>query len=258
MGAMMNAGGYYSLLRWQSDPARGEARNVAVLLVDADGEVAGIRAAPVSAISPRLHEQGLLDGILVSLDRRLAGSERPTVGDLREMSSTLTRSISLSEPRPVAVGDFDTTLSTLYRALVSRPGRSSKVLTKGLLLDRVVRAMRHAGQSVLRSQYVGDFLIDVVIDAPNPTLGEVLSFASGAQNTVPIENDAGHFLYALERLQRGGLAVVEPPPADAALTVREAHARVLRWFGHAGVPVQRIEELTPNKPLQQALDIAGV
>lgn len=253
----MSAGGYYSLLRWQRDPARGEARNVAVLLVDADGEVAGIKAAPVSAISPRLHEQGLLDGILLSLDRRLAGLDRPTVGDLREMSDTLIRSISLSEPRPVAVGDFDTTLSTLYRALVARSGRSSKVLTKGVLLDRVVRAMRHAGQTVLRSQYVDDFLIDVVVDAPSPTLGEVLSFASGAQDMVPIENDAGHFLYALQRLQKDGLAVVEPPPADAARPVREAHARVLRWFGNAGVPVQRIDELTPAKPLQPALDMAG-
>lgn len=250
----VSATGYYSLLRWQSDPSRGESRNVAIVLVDASGHTAGMKAAPVSAISPRLHEQGLLDGILVGLETRLLERPRTAVADLEHMSALLTRSVSISGPTPVIVGDFDATLATLYRALVSKPGGGSKVATKAVVLDKVVRALRSAGRQVKRSHYVGDFLIDLVIDDPKAALGEVLSFASVNKNTVPIENDACHYLYALERIGQPGFAIVEPPVDDAPKPVSETYARVLRWLDEAAVPVRMADEITA-KPRQAKLDL---
>lgn len=41
--------GYYSILRWRNDVMRDEARNVAVVLVDEEGQFGGFRHAPLRA-----------------------------------------------------------------------------------------------------------------------------------------------------------------------------------------------------------------
>src|SRR5438128_197075 len=92
--------GYFSLVRWASDPTRAEARNVAVLLVDPSSGFAGVRSAPVSSISPRLHEQGLLDAVLVQLEHRFAQTEEPGVGLLDELHRSLERSLVVTAPQP--------------------------------------------------------------------------------------------------------------------------------------------------------------
>ena len=57
--------GYFSVVRWRHDSTRDEARNVAVVLVDEEGLGGGVRAAPLSQVSRRLHDQGILDALLV-------------------------------------------------------------------------------------------------------------------------------------------------------------------------------------------------
>src|SRR3954471_3548205 len=63
--------GYYSLLRWRTDPVRDEARNVGVVLVEEKGAFSAFKPAPLSAISAKLHEQGLLDAALVALGQQV-------------------------------------------------------------------------------------------------------------------------------------------------------------------------------------------
>jgi hypothetical protein len=55
--------------------------------------------------------------------------------------------------------------------------------------------MRRNGWKLRRGAYLDDFIFDLIVDKPEPRVCDVLSFASGAQNLVPVERDAGHFLY---------------------------------------------------------------
>jgi hypothetical protein len=155
--------GFYSILRWRTDATRDEARNVAVLLVDRDGRLGGMRAAPISSISPRLHEQGLLDAILVNLEATFQGSSRPTLETLEQLRAHLQRSLVLTEPRLVAVPDVDVTLDALYRAYAAPKGGGSTAATHGRVLDRVMTQLRRRGWSVKRGEYVGDFIFDLVV-----------------------------------------------------------------------------------------------
>jgi hypothetical protein len=245
---------FYSLLRWCSDPARNEARNVAVIVVHSKGEWGAVRAAPISTISPRLAEQGIVDAMVDGLQQRIERERGFGLEELEQLRGHFERSISLTEPRPVVVSNLDATVGALYRALVARPAGGSRAVTKSVVLDRVVAGLRRANVRVGRSQYVGDVLFDLVFEGQD-ALGEVLSFASGARNVVPIENDAGHFLFGLSRIRRTGIAVVEPPPEDAPAHVADSHARVLSWFGSAGVPIHRPEDFTQRVPQQQILDL---
>ena len=101
---------YFSILRWRTDATRDEERNVAVILVDAEGRLGGMRAAPISSISPVLHEQGLLDSVIVALERRFATTARPRLADLEAMQSGLQHSLYLTSPRRVSAGVSGLTL----------------------------------------------------------------------------------------------------------------------------------------------------
>lgn len=240
--------GFFSILRYRSDVTRDEAKNLAVLLVSADGSFGGMKAGRVSAASQRLREQGLVDSILVNLADRFQGDARPDLGALRQMVATLERSIYLTEPQPVVVPDVDLTLSALFRSYVATHGGGSRA-TKGAILDRVVAGLRGRGWSLARSQYVRGFLFDLVIERPEGRrrLGEVLSFASGARKWEQVENDAGHYLYGLERVtEASGLGIIEPPTEDAHPPAVESHRRVSGWFREAGVQILRPEDLIGN------------
>lgn len=246
----MTTQGYFSILRWRMDPTRDEGKNVAVILVDPDGRIGGVRAAPISSISRQLHEQGLLDAVVANLEAQFEGSAKLTLQKLEAMRNDLQRSLSITEPRPVAVPDIDITLDALYRAYAAPKAGGSTNATKGHVLDRVVTKLRSAGWSLKRGEYVGDFIFDVVASKPNKLVGEVLSFASGAKNLVPVEQDAGHFLYGLSQVQLPGLAVIEPPREEAA---EDSYRRVARWFKREGVEILAVDDLTPDKPEQLAL-----
>lgn len=246
--------GFYSLLRWCSDPARDEARNVAVVVVEAKGKWGAVRAAPISQISPRLQEQGIVDAMVVGLQRRIEEEGGFGLEELEHLRRGYERSISLTQPRPVAVSNIDATVSALYRALVAKPVPGGRALTKARVMDDVVRALRRVKVRVARSQYVEDVMFDLVFEG-QPRLGEVLSYASITEVVAPAENDAGRFLFGLSRVDRQGLAIVAPPPEDARTVVKDSYARVLDWFASADVLVKRPDEIVRRVPEQQILDL---
>lgn len=258
MGSSMNQKGYFSILRWRPDATRDEAKNVAVILVDKEGQFGGVKSAPLSTVSPRLREQGILDSLLVGLGQRFSGEAKPDLTVLTQMHSSLERSLCITEPQAVAVPDVDTVLNALYRAYVApRGGGGSRVVTKGKVLDQVVSSLRTRGYSVRRGDYMGDFMFDVIVEAPQTlapqTLApqtvvvEVLSFATSAINWVPVEHDAGHFLYALERVDKRGLGVIEAPSEASHQNAWKAHERVLRWFEDAKVDAVKPSELAERE-----------
>jgi hypothetical protein len=243
---------FYSLLRWRLDPTRDEARNVAVLLVDARGRFGGLRHAPVSSISPRLHDQGIVDDVLVGLQERFDSGL--ALKDLQALHGSLQRSLVVTPPKPVAVPDFEKTLTALYRAYVAPHPRGSRAPTKGAVLDRVVNALRSQGVRAKRGSYIDDFIFDVVLEGPRKTrtVLEVLSFATPRKDWTAVERDAGHFLYALSRLDVPGRAVIQPP-ADRN-GAAESYERVRRWLEADDVPTVEPEDLLEP---QQVLDLAG-
>jgi hypothetical protein len=257
MGTQPMTQAYFSVLRWQSDPTRGESRNVAVILVDEMGTVGALRAAPLSTISPSLHQQGLIDAVLQALERRMSSpTHRLRLADLHALRRQLQQSLQITEPRSVAVSDVDSTVRALYRAYAAPRLRGSSLMTKGRLLDRLIPRLRRRGWDVLRGQRVADVLFDLVVDAPAPYVGGVLSFATGAQDYAPAERDAGHLIFGAERVRRPGLAIVQPPSPEAPATVQEAHLRVVRWFSDASVEVHTPDDLL-TVPEQETLELAA-
>jgi len=241
-GATINAQGYYSILRWRTDVARDESKNVAILLVDAEGMYGGIRYAPVSSISSRLHDQGLLDQMIVNLARQFEGANKPTVQTLRELSHSLSHSLYLTEPLPTALPNPDGVLKALYSAYVSPRGGGGQPLSKGKILDRVISALRRQGRSVSRGQYIGDFIFDVTIeDESRASVMGILSFAAAPRNLINVEYEAGHFLYGLDRVDRTGIAVMQKPP-DARPEASASYLRVENWMNERNVQV-----LTPDE-----------
>jgi hypothetical protein len=240
------AQGFYSLLRWRVDPTRDEARNVAVMLVDAQGEFGAIRHAPISTISPRLRDQGILDELLLGLEQRFRSGGR--LRDLEELQESLQRSLVVTEPQPVAVTDPEETLTALYRAYLAPRGGRSRAPTKGVVLDDVVAALRRQKVKARRGAYVRDFIFDVVIDQTRvrpASVLEVLSFAAPRKDWTPVERDAGHFLYALGRLEIAGKAVVQPPAAGNGAA--QSYDRVRRWLEDEKVPIVEPEQLVEKQ-----------
>jgi hypothetical protein len=242
--------GYYALLRWRFDPTRDEARNVAVVLVDERGAFGGLRHAAISSISPRLHDQGIVDDVLLGLEERLRDGLQ--LSDLKSLHESLQRSLVITAPEPVAVGDPEETLDALYRALIAPRPSGSRALTKGVLLDRVVTSLRKQGLPARRGSYIDDFIFDIVVpNGARTSVFEVLSFAAPRKDWTPVERDAAHFLYALGRVTDvEGTAVIQPPPDRRAGTA--SYERVRRWFGDEAVTTVAPDDLAS----QLALDIA--
>jgi hypothetical protein len=168
----------------------------------------------------------------------VSSDHRPDLVQLRGLSESLAQSLYVTPPKPVAVPDPDLTLQALCRAYVAPVG-APRSLTKGVVTDKVVHALRKQGLNVRRSEYVGDFIFDAVVDRPGgPVVCNVLSFATTKNNAIPIERDAGHFLYGVEQLRVPGIAIIEPPANSVADEVRSSHDRVRRWFAGADVDVQ--------------------
>ncbi len=246
--------GYFSLLRWCPDIARDEPRNIAVVLLAPEGGYAGLRPIPVSSFSSKLHEQGLLDASLVALSAQLA---RPEFGVdlLHELHNSLSSSLRLTEPKPVAVNTENAadTLNALYRSFVAARSRGSRGLTKGVVLDKVVNGLRQSGWSVKRGAYIEDIIFDVVVDSgPAGAVAggamSVFSFAAPRKDWAPIEKDAGHFLFGVQRLGVPAWAVVQPP-TDKAPGAQEHFVRVNRWLTSADVRVTHPDTLTMQEEL---------
>lgn len=236
--------GFYSVVRWRPNATRDEARNVAVVLVDSEGQFGGVRIAPLSSLSQDIRQQGFLDAILHGLESQFEEGRRPDLGRLRELSETLSQSLYVTKPRATAVPDPDLTLQALYKALVA-PTSTPRSLTKGVVTDQVVALLRKRGWQVRRGEYVDDFVFDAVIDRPQGILVcDVLSFATIRKDGIPVERDAGHFLYGIGRLHLSGMAVIQPPRDESSDQVRTSFERVRHWFEEASVPVHAPDDLT--------------
>ncbi len=236
--------GFFSLLRWRREVGRDEAKNVAVILVDHQGRWGGVKAAPISAVSQRLREQGILDQIVHGLAERFEGTKKPTLGMLREWQGTMQNSLYLTEPRPTAVSEPVAVLDALYRAYVRPRGGGGSRFAKGRVLDRVISAIRSAGSEVRRGEYYKDFLFDAVVsEHARPTVVDTLSFASQAKTFSRAEYEAGHFLYARERVDSPGIVVVQEPLEDSPESALASFNRVGRWFKDAAVPVVSADHL---------------
>jgi len=236
--ASLASTGHFSVLRWRNDGTRDEARNVAIIVVGGDGGSAAMRTAPISSISPRLHDQGILDGWLVGLERQFQEAGNGALELLTSLYGSLHHSLYLTEPKPTAVPDLDLTAGALYRAFVAPRSRGSSELTRGKLLDQTVRRLRQSGLSVRRGEYVDSFLFDAVVDSPHGTSAlEVLSFATSARNWSGAEHDAGHFLYAIRKLSMRGAAVIQPPADFSNVNARRAYDHVSGWMEDESIRV---------------------
>jgi hypothetical protein len=236
--------GYFAVLRWCSDPVRAECRNVAIVLIEPESGYRAVRAAPLSAVSPRLHDQGLLDAMVVQLSERLQSEPELSPDLLVEIHGTLAHSLQLTKPKPVAVVDGDDALGALYRAYLATRSSGARALTKGALLDKVVDTLRKQGEPVKRGAYIGDFIFDVVLDEPKSlsVLG-VLSFASPRKDWVPVERDAGHFLYALRETSVKNATAVLQAPAENDELAWISYRRIDRWLDGADVGRTSLEQL---------------
>ncbi len=252
--------GYFSLLRWRSDATRDEARNVAVILVDAEGMIGGLRATDsVASISPHLAEQGLLDTLIHGLQARLEGPERPDLAELRRMHLSLQESLYLTEPKPCAVVDVEQTLNILFKAYVKRPSFPSG-RTKGKLLVQIVKRLRAEKLDVRRDAYVDDYQFDALVrNGKGPVALNVLTFAQAARKDWrEAEYDASHFIFSVERTGLPAVALLEAPGDDSPGTTQVPYERVNRWYSDAGVPVLGPEAviLEPRLVMESAHSVA--
>jgi hypothetical protein len=160
---------------------------------------------------------------------------KPNLESLMLMREQMQRSLSLTEPRRVAVFDEAATLDALYSAYLAPSGGGGSP-TKSVILDSVVRTLRRRGFSVRRGDYLGDFAFDVILEEQRPVVVEVLSFATTARDWLNTEHDAAHFLYALSHVDARAAAVVKSPSDTSHEQAWSSFARVSRWFTQAHIP----------------------
>lgn len=251
MAEVVRRRGYFSILKWRDNPTRDEARNIAVLLVDPEGEFAGIRRAPPSALSTRLAQQGLIDDVLEGLKERFEGEEPPNLADLNDMRTTFVNSIAISDPKPVVVKDLDKTLKALYKAYVQKTtSYGGKPITKSALRSDVTQQLRRKGYKVALDHYVDDFRFDVVVEDPQSrgqTAAEVLSFANPKKTWTREEDGAGHFLFAIRYTNLEPLAIVQPPTEVSLDIAIATFERVSRWFRNEKVEVVSLEDVVNGR-----------
>lgn len=241
----MTSEGFYSIIRYTPDPVRDEAKNVALMLIDEQRDVARLRVAPLSQLTPRLNEHGLLDKLLVHFGARLQAGELRDQRQVAALSRVIGPTLSLTAPVRAAIGDdVDATLKSLYTAFVApRRGRDSSI-SHGQLLDRLVKACRKAGAAVEPGAYVEDILFDAIVSwRKRRTPVQVLSFETTTQNPHGIEQAAGHFLFALNRIHADGLCVMQPPVLKSTDPVKASYRRVRNWMQDGGVETVGPEDL---------------
>lgn len=237
--------GYSSLLRWRADPLRDEAKNVAVILVDAEGEFGKIKWVPIYKISSKLHDQGILDSIVEGLRQKVDAPNRMTLSELQSIQQSLNDSLILTVPEPVLVRDPEKTIDALFKAYLWTPSGGSSKADKGYILERLIKTYRDHGVTVARGHYVGDYIFDAVIQGTKQPryVADVLTFMKPKKKWEQEEYEAGHFLYAKNQLKVEGFAVVQPPDDSALDQTRKAYLRVSRWFRAEGVKVLRPDQL---------------
>lgn len=113
----------------------------------------------------------------------------------------------------------------------------------------MVETYRRRGLEVRRGAYVDDFIFDAVIsEGPNPRVLEVLSFAPVRKDWTAVEQDAGHFIFALQQVGVTGSAVIQPPTEASAPQASKHYERVRRWLDKFDVPVARPKDILQKQP----------
>lgn len=251
MADTVNTHAHFSLLTWLPDPARGERKNLAVLLTTDDGR-GDMRAVSPSAVGERLRDQGILPHLLSGLQAQFKSEVKPSADDLRRMRNVLVHSVQLTEPQPTAVIEsVEATLKALFTAYVApRGGGGSQAVTKGALQTRTVKALQKRGLAVAVNRYIGDFLFDVVVErAEKPLVVEVISFANARKDWSETEHEVGHFLYGLAHSRASGAAIINPPTEVSNAVADRAHGRVVRWLKEEHVRIFEPTVLRAPEPL---------
>jgi hypothetical protein len=230
---------FYSVLRYTPDPARNEARNIALLVVG-EGHRLFFRTAPLSQVTRRLHEQGLLDALLARFEARAKNGELSSPVTVADIASSLNGPIELTSPKPLAVvGSFQGSADALFRTLVAVRQRRGPGLPKGEALDHVVDVFRSRGADIVRGSYIGDFIFDAVVSprAPAPLAVGVASFDTDAEDWTSTERQVGHYLFAVSKVRPDPAYVVKPPTALSKGGAHKSHERAIRWLEEGGVKV---------------------
>jgi hypothetical protein len=230
--------GYYALARYQSDPARGEFRNIAVLFVDEAGEFTGLRSIRPGSISRTVEEQGLVGNLIAGIEQRLRSSSSG-IEKLRLLSGEYSHSILFSEPRPaVTHGSPQRLLDSLYLALVAPRTRASVGFTKGHVLDHLGRWVKTHGATLEIGAYADGHNFDGILRRADQLVCaiHVTSFAARQLNARGIEQEIGHFLFAAPRVGGPCIGVIQPAPDPSAPATRSLQEKVSQWFADAGVP----------------------
>jgi hypothetical protein len=246
--------GFYSILRYTPDSARGEAKNVALMLVDERRDIARLRVAPLSQITPKLNEHGVLDKLLVQFGSRLQAGELRDQAQVNALSRAIGPTLSLTAPIPAAIGDnVDATLKALYMAFVAPRQSRDAGISHGQLLDRLVKACRKAGAAIEPGAYVGDMLFDAILSGlGRRTPVQILSFDGASPNPRGLEQAAGYFLFALNRIHEDGLCVMQPPPEHAIDPARASYRRIRNWMEDG-----RVETIGPEGLPSMAASMSG-
>jgi hypothetical protein len=125
------AKGYYCIVQYTPDRARGEAANVGVLLFAPEHHFLDVELSPSDERVQRFFggerdlDLGRIREMKASLQKRLRveADRFGTLADLEHFVATRANEIILTPPRPVAVADPRADLASLFRDLVERPGR---------------------------------------------------------------------------------------------------------------------------------------
>lgn len=236
--AVLEMDAFYTVLRYSPDPARDEARNIGLLVVG-DHRHAWFKTAPLSRVTPKLHEQGLLDAILARFESRVKEGEFRNLNQVSDLAVRLRGPIQLTSPASMAVaGSFESSADALFHSLVAIRQRRGPGLGKGELLDRVVDVFRSKGAVVARGSYIGDFIFDAVVGSagPSPTALGVASFDTEAEDWAGTERQVGHYLWAVTRVHPQPAFVMQPPSSISTDSARLSHERVTKWLAEAAVP----------------------
>lgn len=235
----------YSLLRYTPNVARGETKNIAVIVVDEARETGLVRAAPMSSVSRRPSEQAMIDAVVRNVARRVRDGELTNAAGLLELASAPVAALSLTIPSALEVStDIRSALDRLYRAFVGPPPHGRNPLRKGEILDRLMASLTATGAAVSRGRYVGDFTFDALIEqSERPAAIQVLSFAVAPSSSLVLEREAAHMLFGLEHVSLDCTAVVQPPVDHSSATLNASFDRVRRWIDAAGVPMVESTQL---------------
>ena len=229
--------GYYAIVRYVADVARGEPRNLAVMLLDVDGHYRGMRSLRPGSLSRSVGEHGIVARALESINVRFA-----SVNGLEEMHELVAtasgHSIYVTEPTPVlARRAGDSVLDGLYSVLVAPRSHPAVGFTKGHILDRLSRwAKARDGRLDIGAHHEG-YPVDGILSHHTEILCamHVVSFAARQIDQRRLEQDAASFLFASPRLSARGVGVIQPAPPTATDDIRVLQDKVAGWFKDAGV-----------------------